>query len=142
MPRWSPLLVCLTIVACAGEQKPKQPYVLPLTRPASSKAGSEAPTQPPDLIAMTVRENRRGLNRCQAKFPEAVGEIDLSFFVDDTGRATNMRIDLNELKSPQMTSCVAKFIESLTFPQPVRGAVQSYHAHFRPDDLDREAFYE
>ena len=119
------------VVACVGRTAPPQP---PTPEPVSTE--SEAPPPPQDGEPTPEGDfDRRGIDRevqarlvdiraCYDTLPEdraAEGQLLARFLVDDQGHAVNLELESETLDDPELVSCVAGVLRSISFPAAPTG---------------------
>ncbi len=75
-----------------------------------------------EAIRRVIRENIKQFQFCydQAlrRHSDAYGKVEVKWFIQEHGRATNTVVKSNTVGDSEMGNCIARVIRSLTFPEP------------------------
>ncbi len=75
-----------------------------------------------EAIRRVIRENIKQFQFCydQAlrKHSDAYGKVEVKWFIQEHGRATNTVVKSNTVGDAEMGNCIARVIRGLTFPEP------------------------
>jgi hypothetical protein len=75
-----------------------------------------------EAIRRVIRENIKLFENCynQAlrRNSDAYGKVEIKWFIEERGRATNSVVKSNTVGDKQMGDCLARVIRGLTFPEP------------------------
>lgn len=86
------------------------------------------PKFPPELIQRVVRQKFTKIRFCYEwslqTDPSLAGRVVVKFTVDTKGAAKDVKATSDELKSPQLLSCIEQAFAALTFPAPDGGQLQ------------------
>jgi hypothetical protein len=106
--------------AWAGESEAKAEKVPP-------GAEGKTETRTMDVIAQTVKENRKPVRECfdkaKKELPDLKGDMVIHFVVDPDGKVKKAELnqERSTLKSPAVVDCSIKVILGIKFPPSSRG---------------------
>jgi hypothetical protein len=90
----------------------------------------------PGEIKQTVNAHGGDLTRCHSSNLDANGKLEMQWIVEEDGSVRNVRVVLDELRSPEMTKCVREAVSHWHFPTPKGGAATvSYPFRFKNENL-------
>ncbi|MCB0349882.1 MAG: AgmX/PglI C-terminal domain-containing protein [Bdellovibrionales bacterium] len=75
-----------------------------------------------EAIRRVIRENLKQFENCynQAlrRNSDAYGKVEITWHIEERGRATHSRVKTNTIGDKNMGECIARVIRGLTFPEP------------------------
>jgi outer membrane biosynthesis protein TonB len=108
-------------------ENPGAPAAEPATAQAPAASAGTADTRTPASIQAVVQANRQKVRDCYDKAlktnPGIVGDLVVSFVVDPQGKVKQAEVNWAEsdIHVPELDTCAAEAIRSLTFPASSKG---------------------